>query len=693
MAGEVLIAPRKVPGRARRQYAVLTCCLSTAYVLGVVGARPSVAAAAPPTVEQVQQALDIAEMSAENGLMELSQEAVRRALRAGPPTVSTATPPPSIQQFGARIDTTRPAPIPPVRIVGDRIPQTIRKLVPRWLQHASSEAVYETLRSVVLPDGRPNVVFLHELPPQSDGTSGTRLETTYCVALDLIRAAKSVGKLSDLVQEIQTRGLDHSVEATIVLLHCAMERQDAAKVTGLSSRLGRMIAGGTNWTNIRLAADVGMRLQLQGDADLEAANVLYPSAKVGFAISAADSSVKTGGGMIVSAAVRSCFAAGKEELALELLRLSVEQVRNFTSKRSSREGQLSRIRSLVAQELYGRGKVNAARDILGTQIAAAFESRYRNASLLPADPDRSAEITSGQPVVDARVLSVNRSTADEKQIWICSLNTETHQSEVLFLLPDFQNVSFPVLSPDGRMLAFAATFPGEVVTSDSRIYIASLDGLSLTSPGRGTMPSWSASGRRLVCSRYSPNRGVWLNRVGTDNFQVLDERGWAGRWSPDGLKISYIRSMSGRTEFLIADLAEDDVYRIAEGRRTSTAQSTWNTVWAPDSSCIIVEALGNLHGSQIGLARLSVARTSKNSTLMHNADYFNGDLLSHPRGPTVIVAPKLRKHGAERLYRLRFDDPEQLEYLEGQFKDRRNSGVSWMPDGKTLLYLSREMKR
>lgn len=660
------------------------CCL-------LVSLLTSTADAAPLTVEQVQQALDIAELAARNQLVELSLKAVERALQSGPPSVSTRTPLPSVQSQGARIDISQPAPISPVHIVRTRIPHAIRQLSEFWAQHGEPQRVYETLQSVVLPPNRPNEIFLYA----SESDAADDGQRAYCVGHDLIRSAAAVQQVPELVDAIQARGLDHSADATVLLLLCSLEINEATGVSQYSERLGKIMTAGSSPDSVRLAANAGLRVRHQTSDTKAVADILYAAAKTSLTISRYDSETSSHPTAIAMEGVRSCFAAGREDDAIELLKLCLPDADQRTDRDQS-SGEAGQIRELVASELYARGLVQTARDILGATEAMEFESRYLNPLLLnPNGKELKPRIASDSAPTRARILPMTDtvSMADRAgQIWICALDTESNQSKILFTLPDFQNVSYPVVSPDGSQLAFAATFPGEVVTSDSRIYIASLSGTEIRELGRGTLPSWSPAGRRLVCSRYSPDRGVWLVRVSNGSFQLLDEKGWSGKWSPDGSKIAYIRAAGSATDFVVADLVEDTNSRIASGRRTSTAQSSWNFCWAPDSSCLMVEASPHAERGSYGRTSLDVSDDNHNPNLHHDADYFNADFVQWPQRSLILLAPKLKKYNAERLYHLEADGANLTE-LPGQFDNRRNSGMSWMPDGRTLIYLSRQERR
>ena len=74
--------------------------------------------------------------------------------------------------------------------------------------------------------------------------------------------------------------------------------------------------------------------------------------------------------------------------------------------------------------------------------------------------------------------------------------------------------------------------------------------------------------------------------------------------------------------------------------------------------------------------------------------YFDSDLVWFRDDAALIFAPRTAQRNYESLHSIELSgDAESLpRHLAGQFSDRINRGVSWMPDGKTLLYISKPVK-
>ncbi len=134
--------------------------------------RPPVSGAKPPqktsglpaaTLEQFDQALEIAALAAEHGLHELSLRAMRDSLRPGPPVL----PMKAMQRGGVRIVSTSPS-----NRSGDdqtqiaqRVETRLSRLDALWKQHAAPPAdVYQALAEAVMPRGRPGEILLYAPP-------------------------------------------------------------------------------------------------------------------------------------------------------------------------------------------------------------------------------------------------------------------------------------------------------------------------------------------------------------------------------------------------------------------------------------------------------------------------------------------------------------------------------------------------
>jgi TolB protein len=122
--------------------------------------------------------------------------------------------------------------------------------------------------------------------------------------------------------------------------------------------------------------------------------------------------------------------------------------------------------------------------------------------------------------------------------------------------------TFPVLSPDGRRLAFRRM----VGEANSEVFVADADGghpRNLTNhPAFDGWPSWSPDGRRIA---FASNRGssyqIWVMDAGGGHPQLVantEGRGTVPRWTPDGRRILFTNCVSvdfGRAcEMMLADV-------------------------------------------------------------------------------------------------------------------------------------------
>lgn len=123
--------------------------------------------------------------------------------------------------------------------------------------------------------------------------------------------------------------------------------------------------------------------------------------------------------------------------------------------------------------------------------------------------------------------------------------------------------TFPMLSPDGRRLAFRRM----VGESNSEVFVANADGSSprnLTShPAFDGWPAWSPDGRRIA---FASNRGsayqIWVMDADGGNVRLVantEGRATVPRWTPDGRRIAFTNCVAagfGRgCEIMLAEVA------------------------------------------------------------------------------------------------------------------------------------------
>ncbi len=133
------------------------------------------------------------------------------------------------------------------------------------------------------------------------------------------------------------------------------------------------------------------------------------------------------------------------------------------------------------------------------------------------------------------------SDRDHPALW--SMRPDGSGKRLLFRTP--QNAKRPVLSPDGRWIAFDGASPGKPPMSDFDVQIVRLDGSGrrtlADSPDTETDAQWSPDGVHLSFSR-APSPADWrrsviwvVRRDGRGAHRLV--RGQFARWSPDGTRL------------------------------------------------------------------------------------------------------------------------------------------------------------
>ena len=277
-----------------------------------------------------------------------------------------------------------------------------------------------------------------------------------------------------------------------------------------------------------------------------------------------------------------------------------------------------------------------------------------------------------------------------KSTAILALDVEAGTVRELASFPDYPIINSPEISADGRRVAVDGWKADESL-QDAHVLIVNIDGTGFQDLGPGAMPTFSPGGHRVVISRYSNERGVWVLNLNGAEPILIEPEGWSGRWSPDGRQLAWTTRRGGGATIEIVDIIEGLRHTVFEGdERTRYSSVLHNFCWSPDSTAIcfkgllpnggqeiaIVDARGSSHGFRVRLSGDTAAE-------------FNPDIAWHPDGSRIAV-PKRSAAGARgQIYVFDPRDDEPPARLDGQPADRANSGMCWSPDGKTLIFLSR----
>jgi Tol biopolymer transport system component len=194
------------------------------------------------------------------------------------------------------------------------------------------------------------------------------------------------------------------------------------------------------------------------------------------------------------------------------------------------------------------------------------------------------------PVVspDGRAIAFHRATAGPDEATEPHVHLVDVDGSDLRRLTDLDAAEInPWWSPDGRWIAFAAEAGGRF-----DLYRAAADG-SRVSPlvrsggAHEDFPAWSPDGETLVFARYRPDvesgsGDLWIANADGSGERLLlggPDDDSAPSWSPDGRRIAFLRN--GRVAVMNADGTDMRVLTDPGGARES------RPMWSPDGSRLV----------------------------------------------------------------------------------------------------------
>jgi Tol biopolymer transport system component len=262
------------------------------------------------------------------------------------------------------------------------------------------------------------------------------------------------------------------------------------------------------------------------------------------------------------------------------------------------------------------------------------------------------------------------------RVELFSLNADGTGWRPLLKLDEFPHLGSPDVSRDGKQLVFDAW--GKTY-ADITVFTIDLAGGTPRKILSAYMPTWSADGRWLACSRD----GVRIVNLDDGAQRVVEQSGWGSQWSPDGTQIAFLRNNA----IQVFDMASETVRTVLGGGAHPYQRISYNVSWSPDCKKMCFKATRhngvvdvvtvNVDG---GDPQLKVHATTRQSTASDSA--------WHPDGTRVVFSMPCSPRWSHQLYEFdpRGDDPPRL--VEGQDPDRCNREMSWTPDGKRLILTS-----
>jgi Tol biopolymer transport system component/Ca2+-binding EF-hand superfamily protein len=261
-----------------------------------------------------------------------------------------------------------------------------------------------------------------------------------------------------------------------------------------------------------------------------------------------------------------------------------------------------------------------------------------------------------------------------------SLNADGTGWKKMFAVEGYPSIGSPAVSPDGKLLAFDAHKVKETLTQQTML-ITNLDGSNLRSAGYGLMPTWSADGTQLTCSRSRPQYGLWLVGLDGKNERFLRD-GWGAQFSPDGKKILF----SDYRTIMTYDVATEKTTNHFDGQASGYQQIQWNMTWSPDGKRVCFKGIKPNAVEEVGTVwvdggepRLKVHYSGKSVA---------ADFAWHPSGDRIVYCMNCPERKVSQLYEFHPDSADPPKLVKGQDETVPISGLCWTPDGQRLIVIT-----
>jgi len=167
-------------------------------------------------------------------------------------------------------------------------------------------------------------------------------------------------------------------------------------------------------------------------------------------------------------------------------------------------------------------------------------------------------------------------TLDKKHNQICVMNSDGSDQHVLVDWPMVQSY-YPSFAPDGQSVIFVSLYDKEFA-----LYEATLNGEVTPIPTvdqEVASPAISPDGKWIaftIVSDVGPNAIAITPRQGGEVTIVYPDDGWDTTWSPDGSRILFAGSSSGRIHLFIMNRDSTDV-RLVTDKTGIRGRNDWSS--------------------------------------------------------------------------------------------------------------------
>jgi hypothetical protein len=238
----------------------------------------------------------------------------------------------------------------------------------------------------------------------------------------------------------------------------------------------------------------------------------------------------------------------------------------------------------------------------------------------------------------------------------------------------YSKVGSVAWSPDSKRLAYDQSAGS---TRDSRVMIVDVETRSPTDLGYGSMPTFSADGKRVAFS--AAGEGVGFMDVDGTNRRIIDQQGWGIQWSPNGRTLGY--TIGGN--IILWDVATETDRPLMVGQAaTRYSFIYWNMGWSRDSTRIAFK--GRRRDNQADeCAVISLARPEHVQPLF-STQISPGSFSWSPEDEAILFAMMTPGVQIQQLYTVKPDGSQPPSLLSPQPKNCKGLSAAWSPDGKSL---------
>lgn len=325
------------------------------------------------TVDQFEQAMEVAVLAAENGLHALSLRAVREALRAGPPVFPLK----AMQRGGPQVvysARSNRAGSEQTQIV-ERVEKRLGLLGALWRRHAAPPAdVYEALVDAVMPAGRPAEIVLYA-PPLS--VASLRAPTSAGKMLvDWSVRAGCTDRLRDKIAERLNQPLAQ-LSGRVLLVQLALATGDRKVAEENLDWLSQRIVSETLQNSAELACHAALPALEHAELAPKALGIVETAAK-NLAASARQSSNDEPAASLLLLAGRHHLRGGDAEAGRKLLLEYLAVCQQMNVRYSGDYGVFRRKQQLMkaATEFAATRQLDDALDMLGQFVDTSASPNY-----------------------------------------------------------------------------------------------------------------------------------------------------------------------------------------------------------------------------------------------------------------------------------------------------------------------------